>query len=419
MPNSYDQRPGFCEHGPVLPATIADPALVWVGGSQGRLYMIGRNPVTGKPNYTSSANVQGAGCAWNPQRWTPCATFAPFQDVFNAQTSIFAPAAVELPNGQILLVYPAGGANLWWQTGTADLNTGDIAWDTPHVVPSSVVAGPPALIREGNQIALYAALPSGPFARWGFKISNSTWSQPTVQVDEASQVPINLVFWDPDAGNINPGIGVTAGYLADSTNSSVFAIVPSASWGLSLWQRVTANNWQFLLRLDDAGGQSYVASGQPAIAYTDSGLEWSNQADGRFYFAFPHARFRGISVIAFTEGNDANAAATDRRLRIEHPLWQGPSTGGEPVFAINEWNKAQGRISLVKADWDLNLRMAYSRGLESDPITMFMPLADGAVHHDLGDHDDYYDLQNALACTLWGCCDPQTGGKGPTCPGWL
>lgn len=378
--------------------------LPWPVGNP-RLYWFTRRDSDGKIQYryaTSFPENCGtpppASCRTN---WSPGVA----SDASTLSSSLDgsgAPAAGWYTNGigkkQLVLVYKDTGNHLRYQVLTPYLNlaAGWIeSWTAPAYVGSGseTIAGSPAVIGGlDGKLHVYAIV-SGVLNRWTMDGSGS-WTGPTVQQ------------WD-DATDIEAsyGIGLAKGYLQQGSavhEEHVFAAIPSAVvtigggtyTGIDLaWRDEVTGKWT---RLDDShwGALTRIPTqDQPALAYEpfDRG---TNLYEGRFYLLFnpylgPSHTISLPAVMTFSEGNDLDSAAADRRFVF---------TLIPQHYNLDSRWPAKGNMSLIyDLDIDHNVRGAYTR---NQGFSIFSPAADGIFNADLKDQDDYVVLRSNLRCAL-------------------
>lgn len=379
---------------------VRNATLTWIrNGGPSRLFMIGRNGSTGVPRFGSIPAGELQDCDGQPARHSPCGTWSSFHDVEAATPAWYAPAAVDVGNGQILLAYiEAFSRVVQAQIGAVNFATGGVDWG-PRVSlgTSEPYDGDLALILEGSTARLYAPITSGTrrLHEFSYDVGSHQWSAPSFQKYWSDN------GWFPWGEWLEPsfGVGLTLGVDGSDGGETVFALMPGDLGKLQLLRRLPSGFWVKYDLFFPLGGpeglDAPVTLATPGLAYRAN----------RFYIAFQDEV--GVARIGISEGDRGDVTAADRRMQIR-PY---------PTFAFNRWGVVQENVSLVGHPDDSHLRLAATApcydGSCDDKLTVFAPLADGIVDATLTDHDDHSMLRQSLDCALWACCF--TSG----CPAWV
>jgi hypothetical protein len=380
-------------------------ALSWYPASFGllpRLYWFTRRESDGKLEYRYATSFP-ENCTAVPldtckTNWAPDVA-SDGNVVPNSVGGDGAPAAdwYSDENGahRLIVVYKDTNSKLRFQTLTV-LGWLLQSWTGAGYVGSGAetISGAPAAVAFNGEIYVFALASSGNLLQW--KLSPSgVWSAPDVQ-SWSGGAPISARF----------GIGITRGYIKNGSSATehVVAAIPLQSpiGQVELaWKDLTTGQWTRLPDTQWLRGKAITKS-QPGIAYVpfdyNESLSIEKISDGRFYLAWSPTddattgQPRGVFA-AQTEGNDMNAAATDRRL-----AWRQQS-----IFVQNTWAYAYSNVSLLyDLAYDRNLRGAFTftKGGGSPRSLRFFPVADGIIPNILRDQNDYSVILANLACAI-------------------
>lgn len=364
-----------------------EPTMTWLPELDApRLYLFARRAEDGMPAYHVATRFDGCDPADEPES---CADWSPrsldpgiaVPGAF-AGSGAIAAAGWESPDGARLLVVHADQSG---QLHAQRLMRQDGAdrWEAPVAIPGAFTDANPALaLLPGDQRMLLVAPEDGWLRRWEYDIADGTWSGPRDEVWE-----------DGTLVELCHGVALARGFERgdDGMGEQVYAAVPAGRYcELTLARRSPEGPWQ---RLGDqvwSSSEPPLTGARPGLAYVP--FDPAVPEEGRLYIAwrpFPS----GAALISHTEGNDARAGATDRRLRF----WYG-------TYLRNYWAVLTGGIGLgfdIRFDDNLRATWTYING-----GVQLQPFADGIIAVDMHDQDDYAYMLENLACSLTRSCMP-------------
>jgi hypothetical protein len=379
-------------------SAVEAPALAWVQSSgpisAGRLFVFGR--AGGAIRFASTTSSSLANCASSPSRKAACSSWTAFDYVASSSPLLQSPpAAVDIGGDRVLLVYRTYQNLLKYQVGTVNFTTGQVAWTPSATLGGGYTShGDLAIVRDGSSARLFGAGSVGTLFEWTFQIATSQWSGPAQQGWAGGGVVVL-----PAVGPTGPA--VVSGYKAGDSSPSLFLLVADGvSGALRFGWRSAANTWS-----EPAGfwnfGPAPTSTQRVSLAY----MHPQGGSTPRLFFSFVGASTPDSVAppfVGFTEGNDASAAATSRRLQVR----------SAPTFLVNRWGAvADGSSMVMHPTLDSNVRYVFN---QPDAKTVFLPLADGIVNSPLVDYNDHETLWSRMGCAVHSCCSSPAA-----CPAWL
>ena len=349
----------------------------------------------------SACKVERALTDVNQDLTSSCATWS--TPVVTGRSGISVVSAVQYPQGgvnKLMLVDTESSGSMKFATFSVDSSGTEIVGASLAVPGSTGVVGSPQAVYDSTSqvIDVYAPL-SGQLRRWTYNIASGQWTRQGVQ-----QVWVSGTTTTPITG-LAEGIGAAWGQLRGSTTVRLFGVLPyGSSTNADVGRKDTMANEQWI----KFGATGFQTDSRIGLVYIPN----TSQSDGRLL-----ALFRGSgqqSFNAISEGNDATAGTTSRRITTWYVSQHGGNTygGAEPI-------STKGVTLIYNSAIDTNARGAVS--LLDGTRVDFLPVSDGLINHTFRDQNDYQMLKKNVACALsqgtrcWHCNSVAAGGG---CASW-